>query len=127
METVISSISTSIFHYMLLDLLFTSPLLYFRRCFSSSLSIWTPSLVTSLTLSTTTHYRHFFLTSSTPTVVTLSFSSLLHLPPSSIITNFIIDMAHYTSFQTSNFLSITHKLLITRITFSLVLSLIPPV
>ena len=56
----------------------------------------------------------------------VSFSFLLHLPPSSIIPVFNIDMAHYTSFQTSNFLSITHKLLITRITFSLVLSLILP-
>ena len=43
---------------------------YLRRCFSSSMSIWTPSLITSL--STTTHYRHFLLTSSTPTVVTSS-------------------------------------------------------
>ena len=59
MDSLISSTSTCIFHYMLLELFFTSTLIHLRRCFSSSLSIQTPSLLTSLTSSTTTHHRHF--------------------------------------------------------------------
>ena len=77
MNSLISSTSTCIFHYMLLYLFFTSPLLHLHRCFFSSLFIQTPSLLTystSLLLhhpsssiqpspiivtSTNTRHRHF--------------------------------------------------------------------